>query len=85
MYLELEKAVLARDGLSRRRLRESPYLIRADFFYRQSLEEQGATPEASALSEYGSFLEHCREYENAEVYYLKVGRLCMVFLLFAAS
>jgi hypothetical protein len=59
--------VLSRDGLSRRRLRESPYLIRADSFYRQSLEEQGATPEATALAEYGAFLEHCREVKGFPV------------------
>ncbi len=84
VYLELEKAVLARDSLPRRRfvvcslllrsslcqqrLRESPLLIRADAFYRLSLEE---APEASALSEYGSFLDHCREYDSAETHFLR--------------
>jgi tetratricopeptide (TPR) repeat protein len=45
--------------------------IAADFFYRQSLEQNSNAPEATALAEYGSFLEHCREFDAAELYYLK--------------
>lgn len=71
VYLEIEKAVLSRHGMSKRRLRDSPYLIRADFFYRQSLEQNNGAPEATALAEYGSFLEHCREFDAAETYYLR--------------
>ncbi len=69
VYLEIEKAVMARDNLQKRRLKDSPYLTRADLFYRLSIaaNKEDTVP----LAEYASFLEFVREYDAAEQHYLQ--------------
>jgi tetratricopeptide (TPR) repeat protein len=69
VYLEIEKAVMARDNLQKRRLKDSPYLTRADLFYRLSIaaNKEDTVP----LAEYACFLEFVREYDAAEQHYLQ--------------
>ncbi len=69
VYLEMEKAVLQRDNLQKRRLKDSPFLARADLFYRLSIaaNKEDTVP----LAEYASFLEFVREYDAAEQHYLQ--------------
>lgn len=58
--MEIEKAVVIRDSLQKRRLKDSPYLTRADLFYRLSVAAN--KEDTQALAEYASFLEYVREY-----------------------
>jgi hypothetical protein len=59
VYLEIEKAVVLRDNLQKRRLKDSPYLTRADLFYRLSVAAN--KEDTQALAEYAAFLEYVRE------------------------
>jgi tetratricopeptide (TPR) repeat protein len=68
VYWEIERAVLARDNLQRRKLKDSPYLTRADLFYRLSL---SANNNAYAFAQYAVFLEYVREFDKAEQHYLQ--------------
>ncbi len=67
--MEIEKAILLRDNLQKRRLKDSPYLTRADLFYRLSVAAN--KEDTQALTEYASFLDFVREYDKAEQHYLQ--------------